>query len=822
MNAKPVASWPFPRAARALALARTIPPAVALALGMLAALLVYLPSLDDEWHFDDREQVLEEPAIRRPGYAASQFTSRERFFNRGLYRATVGLCYALPGGHDPATGEPRPFVFHAANVVVHLLNAALLFQLLRAVMREGRVARREFVRRHAPGLAAAIWALHPLSTQAVNFVTLRAETLATTFVFAGLLALLRAARAAPAGLPGPASTPGAPPDAPGRLWPWRAAGWTAAAMLLAALGAGAKSVAVMIVPLALVIVPWAVAPSRARRVVLLSLAVIAAAGGAALLWLLAASGQVEGSAAGAPISAERWRFVQPWTVARYLGLLVWPDGLRIDYHAGLPWFFSRAVARAQPRLTAADFPPLALGLSPAVWFTALHAGLLAAALAAWRRFAVAWAAFGLLFFYAAVAPSSSVVARFDLAFEYRAYAASAGVCFALACAILALAEAAGRRWAGVHPGATAFGWSAILCGALAVLTLARGADYDTELALWRDTVWKNPDNNRGRVNLGNALARAGDDSRAREPARARRLYDAALAQYRQALDLTPPGLFYDDAWGNLVSAARQAEQWSAVLDVIDQWRRARAAAGLEPQPTRFLGASGEARLELGALDPAWRDLRRHLESGGWPRHRLDRANYGRACILLGVQRDDPALVRSGRTIAEQALALGEFHTGAGPSALPEKWALAAACDFLGEAHKAYERFMELAALEPARAEPLVRAGRVAAARGEAPAARRHLLDALAREPRCAPAALELGRLEAGQNNVPAARQWLARAAALDPEGAAPLAESGLLEESAGDLAAAERAYQQALAKDPASPRLRQRLADLLIRRARGG
>ena len=80
-------------------------------------------------------------------------------------------------------GDPWRFKF--VNLMVHLLNGALLFRLALALAEPLRVVSgRRFV---FAWLAAAFWLLHPLNVSSVLYVIQRMNQLATLFTLAGLL-----------------------------------------------------------------------------------------------------------------------------------------------------------------------------------------------------------------------------------------------------------------------------------------------------------------------------------------------------------------------------------------------------------------------------------------------------------------------------------------------------------------------------------------------------------------------------------------------------------------------------------------------------------
>lgn len=99
-------------------------------------------------------------------------------------RPLLKLSYALNW-----TVSPSPFGFHLANLLLHLLNGALLAAWARRALPLGA---------RGAWLLAALWLLHPVQTEAVTYIAGRSVALSTTFLLAGLLALARGGPRAPA------------------------------------------------------------------------------------------------------------------------------------------------------------------------------------------------------------------------------------------------------------------------------------------------------------------------------------------------------------------------------------------------------------------------------------------------------------------------------------------------------------------------------------------------------------------------------------------------------------------------------------------------
>ncbi len=103
----------------------------------------------------------------------------------GLYRPLTGLTYWLnwtvlgQGGEDPHGFKTSQMVrgFHAVNLVVHWLNAALLYALAFVLTRRWGIAI----------FAAVLFAVHPITTESVTNIIGRADLFAALAVLGGLL-----------------------------------------------------------------------------------------------------------------------------------------------------------------------------------------------------------------------------------------------------------------------------------------------------------------------------------------------------------------------------------------------------------------------------------------------------------------------------------------------------------------------------------------------------------------------------------------------------------------------------------------------------------
>ena len=353
--------------------------------------------------------------------------------------------------------------YHLVNLAIHAGTALLL----------GALVRRTLLRLAHPAadaisfFTALLWALHPLQTESVTYTVQRTESLMGFFLLATLYTFVRGAEAA------------------------QERGWFIAALFACALGMATKEVMVAAPVLVLLYDRTFLAGSlreALRRRGPVHAALFATWGLLAALVLGAGNrGGTIGGAAG--VAWHEYALCQFRAVVHYVRLALWPDPLIFDYG---PDFVSVG--------TAAPYGIVVILL------------VAATTVALWRKpalgFIGAW-------FFVLLAPTSSVVGgtRQMLA-EHRMYLSLA--------AVVLLVMLAGDRWIGRR----AHGLWAVLALALGFATVARNADYRSELALYTDTVAKRPDNPYARYNLGKALAEAGR-------------YAEAVVHDREAVRLRP-------------------------------------------------------------------------------------------------------------------------------------------------------------------------------------------------------------------------------------------------------------------------------------------
>lgn len=135
----------------------------------VATVIVYLPSLGAPWYFDDY-----------PGIVYNEQSQSIVYILQHLWtpRAPALLSFAL----NSAIFGLQPGSFHAVNLIIHLLTCGVVYLCLKRV----------FANSYWTLCATAIFALHPLQTQAVSYIVQRSTSLSALFLFSALYFYARA------------------------------------------------------------------------------------------------------------------------------------------------------------------------------------------------------------------------------------------------------------------------------------------------------------------------------------------------------------------------------------------------------------------------------------------------------------------------------------------------------------------------------------------------------------------------------------------------------------------------------------------------------
>ena len=528
----------------------------------LAGLIAYSTSFSGVFVFDDRPYIAAMSNIRTLGAPWTYLGP-----SRGLMDYSLAVNYAI--------GGMEPFGYHVFNVAVHLLVGLALCAVVRRTLAMPRWSAE--LRAHANLLAiviAAVWIVHPLTTEAVTYIVHRSESMMALFYLLTLYGAIRyfESRAKP------------------MRWLWLIA--TACALWL---GVNSKQV-IASAPLVVLLYDRTFVSPTGWAAIKRHWALYAALFASWLSFLKAVDyGQavlVGGGGAGieaSKISMSDYLLSQSEVLLHYLRLCIVPYPQSIDYG----WTPVDSVAQAAP----AGIMILAL-LGTTGWLL-------------WRRHAAGF--LGAVFFLV-LAPTSSFMPLDDLVAERRMYLPLAAV----------VALVVGVVWRRVSRRVFVAGCAGVVA-ALAITTIARNRTYHSEITIWESALRVNPDNARGHSNIGPALIAAGQR-------------DEAIKHYRRALAIKPRHASARNNLGAALIEARRFEEAAKELSLAiadhptyfaarsnlaklfrkkGEWAKAaehaKQALELSPNDTDTLVTLAVALGKLGRSEAAFAEYRKALE-----------------------------------------------------------------------------------------------------------------------------------------------------------------------------------------------------------------
>ena len=502
-------------------------------LALLAwGLLIYVPALGGQFVFDDLDLQETASTVR---------TGRLRAII-GSGRPVLMASYVLSHRFDGF----QPFPFHLTNVLLHCLNAMFLWGFLTALFKTGSLddlipARyRAFLIYGIP----VLFLTSPIQTESVAYISSRSGVLATTFFLLALWVFVSPMR---------------------KRSPWKTA------FLIAFLFAGSVGSKQngMVLPAVILVMDYLLLarcdwrklkdnwPTYALFVV-----------GGIAAYFVVIEPFLRAPSAGFRLNWQSYLFTQFRMHFLYLRLILVPFGLNADH----------------------DITPSMSLWEHGSWLALLLllAGV-GAVLYYHKRFP--WVAFGVLFFFGTLAPTSSFFPFLDYAGERHLYLPMLGL-------LIAGTAAMARYW---QPNLNAA--YAVLIAVVAVYsvgTYQRSAIWADSVALWTDTVKKSPNKARPWVWLGKVY-----NDREQHP-QARRAWEKAEEL------VEPNSAEHGHLLNNLgLSAAHRKDYAQAV----EYYERALAIRGGASQIRANLAV---AQLRLGRDKEAWENFDRAAARGRHP------------------------------------------------------------------------------------------------------------------------------------------------------------------------------------------------------------
>ncbi len=473
----------------------------------LAVATAYSNHFHNAFHFDDAHTIENNLYIRdlknlpfffRSAAAFSSLPTNQSY--RPLVTTTLAIDYRLAGGLDP-------FWYHITNFSLFAAQCLLLYFLYRRLLDE---AEPRAANRWTALFAATWYGLHAAHAETVNYLISRTDILSTLGVVSALLLYVASPRARRFHL----------------------------YLLPVALGMLAKESAAIFAPLLFLYiglferqlsVKEILRPRNFGAIFLKTLPSLAVCFGLFLLAMNRATSWTSGGG-----SRLDYLLTQPFVIVHYLVTFILPLNLSAD----TDW---KAISNPlDDRVIVGVFVVLAL-----LW----------AAVRTARQQRTRPIAFGLLWFFLALLPTSSVVPFSEVLNDHRVYFPYVGLILAVS-SWLALAFDRLRLRAPRLTGASAAAAAVLLLAGHAYGTHRRNEVWSTDEALWLDVTRKSPENGRGWMNYGLARMRKAD-------------FPEAIRCFERALALAPRyGYAHVNLAIALAATGRAAEAESHFVEAL--------------------------------------------------------------------------------------------------------------------------------------------------------------------------------------------------------------------------------------------------------------
>ncbi len=419
-----------------------------------AVLFTYSNHFGNGFHFDDSHAVVDNPYIRNLRNAPLFFTDSATFSNmpanrvyRPLVTLSLAVDYWLGNGLKPAVFQSSTFLWFLAQLV-------LMYLLFRRIC---DMARPDVENHWVALLAAALYGLHPVMAETVNYMIQRGDLYATLGLIAGVLIYGSAPRARRFGL---------------YLLP------VAAALL--------SKPSALIFPALLFVYIRLFEDAGWREALRRSVPALALSGaGGALSWAMTPKTFAPGG-----LSAWAYRLTQPLVALRSLRAFVIPDQLSAD----------------------TDHVPVSGIFDQYAWLG--FAFVAAAVMAAWwcsKRREWRPAAFGLWWFLLSLVPSA-VFSLAEVENDHRMFLPFVGLVLA-ACWPIAL-WIYRQQYVTVRFRLAGAAACLVILAAYASGARLRNEVWRNEETLWYDVTLKSPQNGRGLMNYGLTQMAKGETQRA--------------------------------------------------------------------------------------------------------------------------------------------------------------------------------------------------------------------------------------------------------------------------------------------------------------------
>ena len=442
--------------------------------------LVYAPATDGPFIFDDNATIVDNLSIRQlwPLVGQGEYSGPLNppkdtpVYGRPLVNLTFAINYYI-GGFSPVG-------YRVANLAIHILSALLLWAIVAHTLQlDYFQSRYDRLAEPLAFVSALIWALHPLVTECVVYVTQRTELMMGLFYLVALYCAIRYWSTSRVSM---------------RI------AWLVMATSACVVGMLCKEM-IASVPAMVLLYERTFVAGTFRSALVRSWRLYV---GLALTWGVAIVMNIDGlrtpmTGFDLGVTATQWWLTQTQVFFMYLKLVVWPWPLVIHYD--IPYLSS--LAESWPWLAGASLY-----------------GVVALALL-WRRKAVGYV---MAWVIAVLSPTLVIPLVGETAAERRMYVPLMALTPLIVVGGYALLEAAWQtferrirlNFAHIQPTTIAILLATLLALGFGLLSTQRLAAYQDGITLWRDALLHQPNDPLVRANLGISLAEDGQFAEATE------------------------------------------------------------------------------------------------------------------------------------------------------------------------------------------------------------------------------------------------------------------------------------------------------------------
>ncbi len=529
---------------------------------ILFSVAIYSNTFSNEFVFDDYTSIMLNKSIRHVTDVRTIWQSNPTRFISYL---SLAVNYNI--------GKLNVTSYHVTNLLIHTSTGISLFIFLELLLQTPKLKKENAIYKKLPFLAALLFVVHPVQTQAVTYVTQRMASMGALFYLLSIILYLKIAL-----LTLETNV------RKNRARLYKLAAFTLSSILFALLAFFTKE-NTFTLPLAILLIHYLFFSDSLKlmlKKLYLLLPIASIVFFIAILWQMQPEYLTSLNIKGAITSLRfsdilkitnkfdiEYFLTQFKVIIYYIYLFIFPLRQNLDY----------------------DFPISKTIFEPLTLVSlVIITSIITFAFSLRKKNPLI--SFGILFFFLALSLESTLNADLDVIYEHRLYLPSVGLVIIAGVIFCKIQDFISTKWRSNEEKKasakriftmTLFGTILLL----SIATITRNKIWHTQISLWTDTISKSPNKSRPYNNLGVALL-------------AKKQYIDAADAYQKALDRR---LSYAD-YINLGNALRLAGDYQNAITSYQKAIVFESATELNPRYSEAYNALGNIYINLNRLDKA--------------------------------------------------------------------------------------------------------------------------------------------------------------------------------------------------------------------------